>query len=264
MGSNLQVVGVRARRTTERAWRCGALLALVPLALACGMNDAEMPVADEPVASALPPPSAARTGPSPAAATVVPTYGRVTPVDDALNDVGFRAFRDTVLRIVAARDTSALLAIVAPDIKNSFGGNDGAVDFRTAWRLGESDSELWGILDDVLRHGGRFTGPDAFVAPYTFMALPDSLDAFEYLMVRDEDVPVYTSPNEQSEIVARLSFDVVRAGPYLAEPAWTAIAIGGDRFGYVQSHRIRSAVDYRLQFARRNGRWMLVFLVAGD
>lgn len=216
-------------------------------------------------------PSAARASSAPAAPPPlsastygITTYGTVTPVDDARNDLGFAAFRDTVLRIVAARDTTALLAIVAPDIKNSFGGNDGALEFRKAWRLGEADSELWGILDDLLRHGGRFSGPDAFVAPYTYMALPDSLDPFEYLMVRDADVPVYGAPDEQSAIVARLSHTVVRAGPYLADPLWTAIALGGERYGYVQAHRIRSAVDYRLQFVRRDGRWWLVFLVAGD
>jgi hypothetical protein len=34
--------------------------------------------------------------------------------------------------------------------------------------------------------------------------------------------------------------------------------------GYVDARRIRSAVDHRLQFERRDGRWLLVFLLAGD
>lgn len=250
-----------------RARRAALILSMT--ASACGPAGADAPDAADSAAAAgarAARPATARdaVAPPPSAPIRIPTYGRITPVDDALNDVGFAAFRDTALRIVAARDTSALLAIVAPEIRNSFGGNDGVAAFRTAWRLGEADSELWAVLDDILRHGGRFSGADAFVAPFTYMALPDSLDPFEFLMVRDEDVPVYATPDEQGVIVGRLSHDVVRAGPYLADPRWTAIALGGERFGYVEAHRIRSAVDYRVQFMRRDGRWLLVLLVAGD
>lgn len=221
----------------------GAVLLAAILALACGPREADAPEA---------------------APLVVPTYGKALPVDEAPNDSGFAAFRDSVLRMVAARDTAALMAIVAPDIKNSFGGNDGAAEFRAQWRLSEPDSELWAILADVLRHGGRFSGPDAFTAPYTFMALPDSLDAFEHLIVRAADVPVHAGRDSTSAILARLSHDIVRAGPYDPETTWTAIALAGDGIGYVAADLVRSAVDYRLRFERREGRWLLVFLLAGD
>jgi hypothetical protein len=99
--------------------------------------------------------------------------------------------------------SAALLAIVAPDIKHSFGGEGGATAIRVQWRIGEPNSELWAIPDDILRHGGRFTGPDGFVAPYTFTALPDSLDAFEHLMVREADVPVHAARDRQSAVPRR-------------------------------------------------------------
>lgn len=255
-----------ARRGSVTAWRRVVAL-LLPVALACEPREADAPDRAAPgsaPAAAPAAPAAVTPGAAIVEALTVPTYGKVLPVDEGPNDPAFAAFRDSVLRIVAARDTSALLALVAPDIKNSFGGDGGPAEFRAQWRLGEPDSELWGVLDDILRHGGRFAGPDAFIAPYTFDGLPDTLDAFEHLMVRDADVPVHAGRDSTSAILARLSYDIVRAGPYDPETTWTAIALGGERVGYVPADRIRSAVDYRLQFARRDGRWLLVFLLAGD
>jgi hypothetical protein len=129
--------------------------------------------------------------------------------------------------------------------------------------LSAADTELWTVLDDVLRHGGRFTSPGLFTAPWTFHALPDSLDAFEYLVVRDSNVVVRQRPDATSPALDILSFDIVRAGPYKPGP-WRAVALADSGSGYVEASRIRSPVDYRAAFERRAGRWRLVFLVAGD
>ncbi len=205
----------------------------------------------------------AMTGTGPAVAHL-PSLGKARPVDDASRDPVFAAFRDSVLRIVARRDTSALLAIVAPEIKSSFGGDDGIAGFRAHWKLGEADTKLWSVLEDVLRHGGRFGSPDAFWAPWTFQALPDSLDAFEHLMVRDSAVAVHERADSASAVLGLLSYDIVRAGAYAPESAWRAIKLADGRDGYVASQHIRSAVEYRAGFERRSGRWWLVILVAGD
>lgn len=194
----------------------------------------------------------------------VPTFGKAYPVDEGPRDPGFAAFRDSLLRIVERRDTTALFAVLAPEIKSSFGGDEGIAGFREHWRLREPDTELWAVLLDVLQHGGRFSGPDHFYAPYTFDALPDSLDAFEHLIVRDSGVVVRERPDAASAAVAMLSFDIVRAGPYSTDPSWRAIALADRRVGYVEGTSIRSPIDYRAGFERRAGRWWLVVLVAGD
>jgi hypothetical protein len=232
-------------------------LILMLIAVACG------PAESDSTSDAAPADSASTVLP-PTAAVVIPTFGKAYPVDEALRDPGFAAFRDSLLRIVGRRDTTALFAVLAPEIKSSFGGDEGISDFRTHWRISESNTELWSVLQDVLQHGGRFTGPDAFYAPYTFGALPDSLDAFEHLVVRDSGVVVRERPDSASAALATLSFDIVRAGPYSAESSWRAIALGEGRVGYVEGGRIRSPIDYRAGFERRRGRWWLVLLVAGD
>lgn len=230
-------------------------LAGMLLALACGPADSR------PATEIATPDSAASPPPS---LVDIPTFGKAFPIDEASRDSAFATFRDSLLQIVGRRDTSALFAILAPEIKSTFGGDDGIPGFREHWRPGEPDTQLWAVLQDVLQHGGRFSGPDHFYAPYTFDALPDSLDAFEHLIVRDSGVVVRERPDTASAALATLSFDIVRAGPYAADPSWRAIALAEGRVGYVEGVHIRSPIDYRAGFERREGRWWLVVLVAGD
>lgn len=236
------------------------LLAAFPIAIACAPDQPPAERRPSSPDSVVAPVAALPT----ATLVAVPTYGKAYPTDQASRDPGFLAFRDSLLRIVARRDTTALFAVMAPQFKSSFGENDDMDGFHRAWRPGDADTELWTVLDDVLRHGGRFLGPDVFYAPYTFLALPDSLDAFDHLIVRDSGVVVRERPDSASTAIALLSFDIVKAGPYSSDTPWTAIALGDDRIGYVDAGKIRSAVDYRAGFERRDGRWLLVFLLAGD
>ena len=123
----------------------------------------------------------------------LPSYGKARPVDEA-RDPALLAARDTILAIAGRRDSVALRAWIAPTIKFSYGDSRGGVDGLVAhWTKYESMDRLWRTLTDVLTHGGRMQGPDSFIAPWTFLALPDSLDAFEHLVVRDSNVVMHTS-----------------------------------------------------------------------
>jgi len=246
------------------------VLAAAPAgALACGPAETPAPadtasVTGSPAGS--PPDSVALAAPTgaPAPAPAIISHGKAYPVDEALRDPGFVAFRDSLLRVVARRDTTALFAVLAPGIKSSFGENDDLDGFRRVWRPEAPDTELWRELDDVLRHGGRFAGPDAFYAPWTFNALPDSLDAFEFLIVRDSNVVVRARPDAASAALAVLSYDIVRAGPYTGDPDWRMVALANGDTAFVAARSIRSPVDHRAGFERRDGRWLLVFFLAGD
>jgi hypothetical protein len=249
----------RAHHGSLAQW---SLLAALALACAPGETPARPDSAGTPGSPAPSPPDSAA-----AAATAAPliiSYGKARPVDEAPRDPTFVAFRDTLLRIVARRDTTALFALLAPGIKSSFGENDDVDGFRRVWRPEAPDTELWRVLDDVLRHGGRFAGPDAFYAPWTFNALPDSLDAFEHLIVRDSNVVVRARPDASSTALAVLSYDIVRAGPYSDDPEWRMVALANGDTAYVAARSIRSPVDHRAGFERRDGRWLLAFFLAGD
>jgi hypothetical protein len=196
---------------------------------------------------------------------------RLLPVDEAPRSPDFFAFRARLLVALARRDTTALLEAVAPEIRNSFGGDNGASDFRTRWRLQDPGSELWPELAAVLALGGTFENDSTFVAPYVFTRFPDSLDAFEYVAVIGENVRVRAEPALTAPILARVSFEVVgraRKPPRALTPSeaalWEPLQLADGRVGYVARAFLRSPIGYRAAFVRRGGRWLMTLFVAGD
>lgn len=51
--------------------------------------------------------------------------------------------------------------------------------------------------------------------------------------------------------------------PYLFS-TWVHIKLAAGRTGFVDRRFLRSPVDYRVNFAKLDGRWQLVFFLAGD
>jgi hypothetical protein len=191
---------------------------------------------------------------------------RVLPVDEAARDAGFFAFRARLQRAIAERDTTALLAVVDPDIKLSFGDDHGIERFRETW-LADSEPRIWAELGTVLALGGRFYDDSTFAAPYTFTESPDEADPFEALIALGDSVTVHAAPGEDAEVVAVLSFGVVRSEWQHDEPipeGWTAVRLEGGMLGYVRSRSVRSPIDYRAIFMRRARGWRMTAFVAGD
>ena len=191
---------------------------------------------------------------------------RVLPVDEAAQDPGFFAFRAPLQRAIAERDTATLLAVVHPEIKVSFGGDYGIDTFREQW-LADPEPQIWAELGTVLALGGRFYDDSTFAAPYTFTDLAGEVDPFEALIALGDSVPVHAAPSADAEVVAHLSFDVVRHEWAHDDPipeGWTAVRLDDGTLGYVRSRSVRSPIDYRAIFSRRDGRWRMVTFVAGD
>ena len=62
-----------------------------------------------------------------------------------------------------------------------------------------------------------------------------------------------------------MSFEVLaRARGDTAPEDWTAVALRDGRRGYVHSRYVRSPIDYRAYFRKKDGRWWMVMLLAGD
>ncbi|MGH7588458.1 MAG: hypothetical protein ACRELU_07695 [Gemmatimonadota bacterium] len=191
---------------------------------------------------------------------------RVLPVDEAVKDAGFFAFRARLQRAIAERDTTALLAVVHPEIKLSFGGDYGISSFRDWW-LGDSTAGLWSELGTVLALGGRFYDDSTFAAPYTFTESPGEADPFEALIALSDSVPVHAAPDADAEVAAVLSFHIVRHEWQHDDPVpegWTPVRLAGGSLGYVRSRSVRSPIDHRAIFSRRDGRWWMITFIAGD
>jgi hypothetical protein len=187
------------------------------------------------------------------------------PVDEAAAVPDFFSFRARLLQVIARRDAAALLEIVDPDIKNGFGGDDGKAAFERDWRPSSADSRVWETLAAVLALGGKRSGEDGFTAPYVFAAWPDGIDGFEHVAVIGDRVVVRRAPRLDAAEVARVGFEVLRRGRDDRAPeAWTPVITPDGQPGYISSQYVRSPIDYRAFFTKKNGRWLMVMLLAGD
>lgn len=151
----------------------------------------------------------------------------LTPMDEGPSNPAFFSFRAQLLHAVVARDVEALLAVVDPHIKNSFGGNDGMDEFFSRW--------------------------------------PPSLDPFEHVAAIGSGIRIRSQPAAASETVGSVSFAILRLAPGAADArdGWTAVLLDG-RTGYIASRLVRSPVAFRAFFSDASGQWRLAMFVAGD
>jgi len=187
------------------------------------------------------------------------------PVDEAGSHPDFLEFRTRLQAIVERQDTGALLEILHPDIRASFGSDHGIAAFRAMWNLDAPDSELWKQLGTVLSLGGTFDGGGDFTAPYTFSRWPNDVDAFESVAVLGMNVRVRGEPQPNGPVVGSVSYALLPLddGPPDPSAEWTAIRFDG-RKAYIASRYVRSPIDYRARFTRTDGRWRMVMFLAGD
>jgi len=193
---------------------------------------------------------------------------RSMPVDEAASRPDFFTFRAHLQAAIAQRDAAALLGAVHPDIKISFGGDDGIEAFKQFWRIQESDSRLWRELAMVLSMGGSFNGTDTFTAPYVFSRWPPDTDAFENVAVIGANVRIRTAPRIDAPTLTSVSFSILHLDAEAlrsdrTNSEWTAVVVNG-RKGYIATRFIRSPIDYRAMFTYAAGRWLLTLFVAGD
>jgi len=203
-------------------------------------------------------------------ATQLPNRSKLLPVDEASSDPSFATFRETLKGVVKRKDTTALLAVIDPKIRASFGAENGLPAFRKMWKLDQSDSKLWRELEEVLRLGGSFKtlpdGPKVFWAPYTFSNFPeDGSDAFTTLIVIDSDVPLKSEARASSKTLGTLSHDLVQiASGDRFDGDWRKVVTSNGVSGYLPGAKVRSHIDYRAGFEKKTGQWTMTIFVAGD
>lgn len=204
-------------------------------------------------------------------------YGSVTaqvaklyPTDEAAKDPSFFVFRARLLKALQKKDSAFLLGIVDPKIANNFGGDDGLANFKRIWHPERPTSLVWTELLTALALGGKFGDDKSFSAPYLFNGFPEQFDAFEYSAIIDDGVRVRREPNTAAAVVRTLSFDIVKLGSGETKRSagdkreWIPVVLADGQKGWVASEYIRSAIDYRAIFEKKNGRWVMTAFIAGD
>jgi hypothetical protein len=201
---------------------------------------------------------------------VAAQVSKLYPVDEAARDGSFFAFRARLMIAVEQRDAVFVTSVVSPTIKNSFGGNDGLAEFKKYWRPERAASRLWATLMGVLALGGSFDERNAFIAPYTFSKWPEEIDAFQHGAIVGEGVRVRERPALDGKVLASLSFDIVKVPDWRpaqtrgSKQVWIKVTLANGAPGYVAADYIRSSIDYRAIFEKKDGRWVMTVLIAGD
>jgi len=186
------------------------------------------------------------------------------PVDEGTRRADFLEFRRRLQDAVARKDEAAVLAIVDPTVRISFGDSGGAQAFK-AQVIDNRNEDFWQEFGTILRLGGRFRTNDAFDAPYTFSAWPEHLDSFECLAITGSRVRVRAAAGLDARIVTQVDFAIVRANPPKADlPGWRGIELPDGRTGFVSSRYVRGPIDRRALCQVHDGRWSLIAYVAGD
>ncbi|MEO8096370.1 MAG: SH3 domain-containing protein [Acidobacteriota bacterium] len=183
-------------------------------------------------------------------------------VDESARDPRFAMFLNRFKLAVLRKDAAALLPLISPDVKNSFGGNDGLAEFRTLWKPEEETSDLWPLLSRLLERGGTWQGP-GYCVPYVCGKFPDDLDAFEYGVVAASGVWLRKAPNPKAPGIRQLSYEIVK----LSDPgeAWSRVVTLDGKSGYVAARYLFSPVGYRAFFQPdAKGVWQMAMLLQGD
>lgn len=229
-----------------------SLLAVTALALAGCADDR---TSDAPEA----------TLPAAPSAPAVPHHiGDAERLDDGADEPGFAAFRETLRAIVARRDTAALLALVAPTARLSYGDDAGGPDgFRQMWFSGTppGGESVWDLVPRLL-DGGSVDEDGAVTVPAVGGYVPEGLDPFETVAVVQARVPARASATDTTRIATVGHAYLPLRGPQ-ADGVWP-VTLPDGRAAVVAWADALSPVGYRAVFWDDGDGWRLHTFLQGD
>ena len=210
-------------------------------------------------------PSTPRASTPGASTSETPVYeGGEEFADDGAGNASFSAFRDTLRAVVARRDTSALLAVVADDAQLSYdeapGGPDG---LRTMWLSGAPrDETLWTVLDRLLS-SGSVEEDGAFTVPFVAGLWPEDLDPHGHVATAGEATSALDRPGGTQ--VAQLSgVHILPLADSTDASSWHVVLPDGSD-AFIDRAAAVSPVGYRATFWQTPGEdWQLHVFVSGD
>lgn len=201
------------------------------------------------------------------AMVAMPTSAKTLPPrDECLHIEGYFQLRQQLESIVAARDAKRLLALAVEDLRWSFGDSNGKASFAAKWKLTGNGkaSPIWKEFDRMLPLGCGVQG-GGFAFPHLFTVdVSNEGDVFSLNLVLGHDINLRAAPSSSSPQLTKLSWELVEVIARNSDKTWSKVKIKDGRVGWIRSDYLRSSVDYRAGFERRNGAWRLALFVAGD
>jgi hypothetical protein len=189
------------------------------------------------------------------------------PVEQCRGDAEFSRVRQQVQKSVDKRDLEGLMSLMSEDVRVTFGGQSGPERFSDFWTASDQDQELlWSKLASALRLGCA-QAMDGEGNPYR--AIPamfvtgDGLDGFSTWASLPGAV-LRAKPDPKAAAKMRLPSWTVLSEVEHDGGSWIQVRTPKGRSGYVSTEEVRSLLDYRLIFGRRDGQWRITAFIAGD
>lgn len=208
-----------------------------------------------------------------AAAVAAAQEVKLPRVDEGASDPSWARFRVRLLAAIERRDQKFVLGVVDAKIRN-MSGKDGLAEFRKLWDLRSADSPLWVELPKLLFLGGVFIKRDKatyeYCAPYVHFKWPDNAAADASGAIIAGEVLMKAGPSAAAETLRMLSYDLVKVVDWEVadedkenRQKWVKIQTGAGA-GYVPEELIRSPLEYRACFVRREAGWRMTGLEVGE
>jgi Bacterial SH3 domain len=188
------------------------------------------------------------------------------PKDECLAIDGYFDLRQNFEGIVKRRDTKAFLAMVSPAISWTFGGGEGKDAFAKEWKLETGKaSPIWAELDKIVRLGCFSQGTDNPTMPHLFGQDPGTGDAGAgAALVTGPAVNMRAQPTTAAASLRKVNWEVVKTLEVSKDELWSKVQTADGKTGFIRNDYLRSFLDYRIGFERKDKGWMVSFFIAGD
>ena len=84
-----------------------------------------------------------------------------------------------------------------------------------------------------------------------------------YGVLIGNNIRLHAAPDEKAPVIATSNWDRYRFHAYSDNRDWAQISIAGDKKGWVKSTYLRDFSNYRMGFERKNGVWVMIYILAG-
>lgn len=186
---------------------------------------------------------------------------RYVPRDDCAGLKGWPSFRKALSTAIRARDSQALAKLAAPDIALDYGGGNGPGELVK--RLDDPDRALWHELEAIMPLGCAAQGGLAAM-PWVFWNVPEDIDSESAMLVLGDDTAMLEKPGGQH--VATAGWTIVGIDPldFHTDAKSTRVTTRNGQKGWIETHKLRSLLDYRLIAEPNDGTWKITAFIAGD
>jgi hypothetical protein len=197
---------------------------------------------------------------------------RLSPVDEAAADATWTRFRARLIEALLKRDEKFVLGILDRNVRN-ISGPDGVAEFRKLWEMHSADSPLWSELPKVLFLGSSLVKQEKtreVCAPYVYFKWPaDAPDAANAAVITREAL-LKAGPAASTATVQTLSYDLIHVANWEvaddnkdSKQIWVAVR-SKTGTGYLPQEQVRSPLEYRACFVKRDGNWRMSGLEVGE